>query len=180
MPARRHLSLGAVCLVTLAAALSFGAGAARAGVAVGPHVRALYASKLLWATIDVCNARDQPNTLGVRGSMPGDGNRRDRMYMAFRLQYLEAASRRWVDLAGAAKPPFVAVGAGSSARQGGRSFQLVPVAGRPAFTLRGVVEFQWRLGRTVIAATSRPTSAPHPSLAGADPKGYSASSCLIG
>ncbi len=30
-------------------------------------------SRELWATVDVCNPKDQPNTVGIRGSMPGDG-----------------------------------------------------------------------------------------------------------
>jgi hypothetical protein len=69
---------------------------------------------------------------------------------------------------------------GASARQAGRSFQLNPVAGQPAFTLRGVVNFQWRHGASVLAQTSRATSAGRDSLAGSDPAGFSAASCLIG
>ena len=45
--------------------------------------------------------------------------------MRFRLQYLDAATKQWVDLSTAARPGFVAVGAAKSARQAGRSFQLV-------------------------------------------------------
>jgi hypothetical protein len=74
----------------------------------------------------------------------------------------------------------VAVGRGGSVRQGGRSFQLVPKAGRPASTLRGVVDYQWRRGRRVLQSASRPTSAGHASRAGADPPGFSAASCVIG
>ena len=137
-------------------------------------------SRELWATIDVCNAPDQPNTLGIRGSMPGDGHSTDRMYMSFRLQYLDRASMHWLELAGGGTPAFVAVDGAGSSRQGGRSFQLVPVAGKPAFSLRGVVSFQWRRGKTVLAATTRVTTAGRHSLAGADPADYSAATCLIG
>src|ERR1700719_1884116 len=62
---------------------------------------ALLTSRELWATIDVCSPTDQPYYVGIRGSMPGDGQGRDRMYMSFRLQYLDSASGRWVNLAGA-------------------------------------------------------------------------------
>ena len=65
-------------------------------------------------------------------------------------------------------------------RQGGRSFQLVPRPGKPAVNLRGVVEYQWRRGKTVMQSTSRPTSAGHKSVAGADPPGFSSATCLIG
>jgi hypothetical protein len=140
---------------------------------------ALLSSHELWATIDVCSAADQPDTVGIRGSMPGDGQTRDRMYMSFRLQYMDVAGKRWVNLAGASSK-FVAVGAGSAARQGGWSFQLVPVPGKPAFALRGVVSFQWRVGAGVIASVSRPTTAGRHSLAGADPAGFSAATCLVG
>jgi hypothetical protein len=145
-----------------------------------PTTHRLLASKELWATIDVCNPTDQPNTVGIRGSMPGDGRPTGRMFMSFRLQYLEPASNKWLDLASGATPRFVSVGAAGSARQGGRSFQLVPVAGKPAFTLRGVVDFQWRRGGKVLQSAVRATTAGHQSLAGADPAGFTAASCLIG
>jgi hypothetical protein len=102
------------------------------------------------------------------------------MYMRFRLQYLESATKHWVDLSNGATPNFVAVGGAKSARQAGRSFQLVPVPGKPAFVLRGVVNFQWRRGTTVVESLSRATTAGHQSLAGADPPGFSAATCSIG
>jgi hypothetical protein len=141
--------------------------------------RALLHSHELWATIDVCDPADQPSTVGIRGSMPGDGHKHDSMYMSFRLQYMNA-SGRWVNLSSDASSSFAPVGTGASARQGGTSFELQPVAGRPAVTLRGVVDFQWRRGKTVIVSGAEPTTAAHKSLAGADPEGYSAASCIIG
>jgi hypothetical protein len=156
------------------------AGAAATGTTVG--ARALDRSRELWATIDVCSPPDQLNTLGVRGSMPGDGQAKDTMYMSFRLQYEDSATGTWVNLegSGAPAPAYVAVGTGKSARQAGRSFQLVPVAGKPAFTLRGVVSFQWRRGTAIVHTVSRPTTAGQLSLAGADPAGFSAATCIIG
>jgi hypothetical protein len=135
-------------------------------------------SRQLWATINICNPKDQPDIVGVRGSMPSDGRAHDTMYMSFRLQYLSSTTKHWADLAGTT-PSFIAVGRGT-ARQGGQSFQLMPVPGKPAFTLRGLVEFQWRRGKTVVQSTRRPTTAGHVSLAGADPRGFSAATCQIG
>lgn len=178
MAVSRHLIVGLAALAALPAAPAL-AAPSPAGRRAFAGRHALLTSKELWATIDVCNAPDQPNVLGVRGSMPGDGQPRDRMYMSFRLQYLERSSGRWVDLA-AAKPAFVAVGGGGSARQAGRSFQLVPVTGKPAFAMRGVVGFQWRRGSTVLLSVTRATTAGHRSLAGADPPDFSAASCQIG
>jgi hypothetical protein len=141
--------------------------------------RALLASRELWATIDICNAPGKADTVGIRGSMPGDGATGDRMYMSFRLQYMNAA-KRWVDLASGTTPRFVAVGSGGSARQGGSSFELKPMTGKPAVTLRGVVDFQWRHGKTVLMSTAQPTSAGHKAVVGADPANYSAATCAIG
>ena len=160
-------------LVALAAAAAPATGAARVSN------RALLASQELWATIDVCNPGDQPNTVGIRGSMPGDGSSADKLYMAFRLQYMNPTNH-WVDLLRGAAPAYISVGGASAAREGGRSFQLVPVAGRPASRLRGVVDFQWRHRRTVLLRVSRPTTAGHQALAGADPASFSAASCQIG
>ncbi len=88
----------------LAAALALGASAtaqarsasAKKGTPTASE-RALLHSHELWATIDVCDPADQPDTVGVRGSMPGDGNAHDRMYMSFRLQYLDSATKAWVE-----------------------------------------------------------------------------------
>lgn len=157
-------------------------GAHPSGVRAGRRrasERALLRSHALWATIDVCGPADQPDTVGVRGSMPGDGHRHDRMYMSFRLQYRDA-SGHWLDVSSGASSSWVAVGAGGSPRQGGTSFELKPATGRPAVTLRGVVDFQWRRGKRVLASAARSTSASHRSLAGADPKGFSAATCVIG
>jgi hypothetical protein len=178
-----HLRRAALAAGLIACALAGPASAATVAPRSGAEaalLKSLLRSRELWATIDVCSPSDQPNYVGVRGSMPGDRHPHDAMYMSFRLQYMEAASRRWVDLASAKPPAFVFVGPAGSVRQGGRSFKLVPAAGKPASTLRGVVEYQWRRGRTVLQSGTRPTTAGRTSLAGADPPGFSAESCLIG
>jgi hypothetical protein len=140
---------------------------------------ALLTSSQLWATIDVCNPPDQPDTVGIRGSIPGDGQAGQIMFMRFRLQYM-ASSKHWVDLTTEAGSGWVAVGRAKATRQAGRSFQLVPVPGKPAFMLRGVVSFQWRRGATVVTSVSRPTTSGRQSLAGADPAGFSSATCSIG
>ncbi len=144
-----------------------------------PEVTSLLRSRLLWATIDICNPADQPNTVGIRGSMPGDHHSHDTMYMRFRLQYMDATTKTWTDLS-KATANYAVVGSGLAARQAGRSFQLNPVAGQPAFTLRGVVNFQWRRGSAVLTQVSRTTTPGRVSLAGSDPSGFSAATCAIG
>jgi hypothetical protein len=140
--------------------------------------QALLHSRELWATVDVCSPKDQPNTIGIRGSMPGDGHARDTMYMRFRVQYLDSATNQWLDLKGA-DSGLLKVGLAQLARQAGRSFQFAPLAGKPAFTMRGEIAFQWRRGATVLQSATRATSSGHKSLAGADPRGYSAATCKV-
>ena len=118
-------------LALLAPALAQGAPVAPRTSRESALLKALLHSRELWATIDVCNPADQPDTVGIRGSMPGDKHPRDRMYMSFRLQYQDTTTMKWLDLASGASPAFVPVGPGGSVRQGGRSFQLVPKAGKP-------------------------------------------------
>jgi hypothetical protein len=176
----------AVAAIALAGALTAtGTAACVPALAASPsrarHAQALSSLRLspaLWATIDVCNPADQRYTVGIRGSMPGDGQAHDTMMMRFRLQYMDATLARWVDLA-SADSAFLPVGAARSARQAGRSFVLLPPGGRSAFTLRGVVSFQWRRGAKVLATLSRTTTSGHQSLAGADPANFSASTCRI-
>jgi len=163
-----------------AAGVAVASAAATTPVSRTPVPRhSLFKSRQLWATVDVCNAPDQTDTIGIRGSMPGDGRPKDTMFMRFRVQYLDATTKKWVDLPQGGDSGFLPLGAARAARQAGRSFQFVPTAGKPAFTLRGVVSFQWRLGIHVVHAVSRVTTAGHQSLAGADPAGFSAASCSI-
>ncbi|MGH2835106.1 MAG: hypothetical protein ACRDKD_02770 [Solirubrobacteraceae bacterium] len=140
-------------------------------------MRALERSRALWATVDVCSPSDQPNFVGVRGSMPGDAHSGDVMYMRFRIQYEEASTHRWVNLAKGADSGFVKVGSASLARQDGRSFRFI--TNQQTFMLRGDVTFQWRRGQSVLGTVSRVTQAGHASLVGADPKNYSAATCKL-
>jgi hypothetical protein len=146
----------------------------------GKLMAALLRSRELWATIDLCNPHDQPDYVGVRGSMPGDKRSHDKMYMSFKLQYQDATSKKWIDLAKGVTQTFTYVGPGGSVRQGGSSFQLVPRTGQAAYTLRGVVGFQWRRGARILQSAIRTTTAAHKSVSGADPAGYSAATCVIG
>jgi hypothetical protein len=144
----------------------------------------LYASRQLWATVDVCNPKDQPNTIGIRGSMPSDGRRGDAMFMRFRVQYQNSSTKKWVDIAKGpgsqgADSGLQPVHPGGLASESGRNFQMVPTPGA-AFTLRGVVSFEWRRGIHVVHSATRVTTAGHKTLTGADPAGFSAAICTIG
>jgi len=135
-------------------------------------------SPLLWATIDVCNTPGHPDTIGIRGSMPGTGDAQQTMYMQFVVEY-RSPTGRWHYLPGGGVSGFVAVGSGSSrARQAGQDF-AIRRSTTQAYTLRGVVVFEWRLKGRTIAQDVRATRSGHSAAAGADPSGYSAATCTI-
>src|ERR1700704_3330551 len=85
MPGRRSARTPFAAASALAALLA--AGSAVAAAAAGQTAKARAASSVLssrqlWATINVCNPKDQPDIVGVRGSMPSDGHPHDKMYMS--------------------------------------------------------------------------------------------------
>jgi hypothetical protein len=182
----RRLRLTYRVLVVTSVATAIATGATSAAAA-SPARRArpaqlpasLRSSSQLWATIDVCSPPDQRDTIGIRGSMPGDGSARDSMFMRFRLQHVDATLRRWVDLANAASR-FMAVGTSSFGREGGVSFTLYRPPSGTSYVLRGVVTFQWRHGSKVLGTLSRATGSGHPGSTGSDPRNYSAATCHIG
>jgi hypothetical protein len=135
-------------------------------------------SALLWATVDVCNTALHPDTIGIRGSMPGTGDRQEQMYMRFIVEY-RSVSGHWHYFRTGGVSGFVAVGdAGSLSRQAGQNFVLSPNFSA-TYVLRGVVEFEWRLHGRTIASSVRSTTGGHRVAAGADPPGFSAPSCKL-
>ena len=172
--------IGALQLLAPAGVLASSSAPSVAPSSSGPLLSAPERREL-WATVDVCNAPDDPpHTIGIRGSAPGvAGEAHEELYIRFRLQHLEAATGRWVNLSDGADSGFALVGPAKMARQYGWLFVLKPAAGAKALTLRGVVTFQWRAGTTIVQTLSRPTTAGHKSLAGADPAGFSAATCLL-
>ncbi len=135
-------------------------------------------SRHLWATINVCDTPANPNTLGLRASMPGTGRRTQTMWMRFRVQYRARGERTaWRSLADA-DSGYVRIGhAAIKARQSGWSG---PFALRPGarYRGRGVGAFQGRRG-TRVAARATETTTPDHHVSVADPDGYSEASCVV-
>jgi len=132
----------------------------------------------LWATVNVCDTPAYPNTIGIRGSMPGAEDRRQSMWMRFEVQYYDEAAGRWFAVAEGGDSGFVPVGLARRSRQAGRSFRIEPKAG-DSVLLRGKVTFQWRRKGEILRQARRRTTKGHESRAGADPAGYTAASCEI-
>lgn len=97
--------------------------------------------------------------------------------MRFVVEYYSQAHRRWSRL-DAGDSGFLRVGRGRKPRQFGRSLRIEPP--REPVLLRGRVLFQWRTeGGAVLQSERARTRKGHRSNVGADPSGFSATTCTI-
>jgi len=159
---------------TLAAFLLLAASAAAAKKAPS-----IYESKLLWATVNVCDTAKHPDIVGIRASMPGSGIAKERMYIRFQLQYYSATDTRWHNIGETGDSGFISVGSAKfKARQTGRNFAVTPPSSG-SFILRGAVTYEWRRGGEVVRRARKRTRSGHPNTVGADPKDFSSSRCEI-
>lgn len=158
--------------------------AATAAVLLGAPAAALAlanptTSPKLWATVNLCDTPGHPDTIGVRGSMPGTGHRGQRMYMRIRIQYLDPATQTWLPLGSEGDSHRFYVGSATHAvRQAGMSFSYTPPA-TGATTLRGDVTFEWRRKQRALYTAEKLTEPGHPDASQADPPGYSAATCDV-
>jgi hypothetical protein len=135
-----------------------------------------------WATVNVCDTAGHPDGIGVRGWMPGTGDRGDELFMRLQVQFLRRSDGTWRALGGSGDSGFLDVGSGAArgGRQAGRTFTVAPPAqGQPAFVLRGLVTFEWRSDGVVVRRARRATTGGHPGTPGADPENASAPTCSI-
>jgi hypothetical protein len=125
--------------------------------------------------------------------MPGNGLRQ-RMYMRFRAQYWSPARSAWAPVGGSGTSRWVYAGSARyRSRQAGWTFEFKRPTGM-AYTIRGLVEFQWRARRkkrrsgrakrsrrrwVVVRRRRRVTRAGLSGVEGGDPPGTSRASCLI-
>jgi hypothetical protein len=134
-----------------------------------------------WATVNVCDTAGHPDGIGVRGSMPGTGDRRDELSMRIELQYLRRRDDRWMRVGRSGDSGMLDVGHGDARmRQAGRTFTIAPPdEGRPPHLLRALVTFEWRRDGALRRRARRATRGGHEDTPGADPSGHSAATCAI-
>jgi hypothetical protein len=130
--------------------------------------------KDLWATVNICNTAKHPDSLGVRGRMPGNGTKQ-KMAMRFTAQY--KSNHKWHN-AGSPSPWRSAGSAVFSWGETGWTFDFQKPTTGTQLVLRGLVNFRWKIHGKVVRTARAITTAHHPS-AGADPKNYSAAICRI-
>ena len=129
-----------------------------------------------WATVNVCDTLDHPNAIGIRGSMDGMA-RKTAMYMRFRVKFRSGDGWSYAPLTDSG---WQRIGSGKrGVHDSGWTFRFKPPATGGAHILRGLVQFQWRRGKKVVARSRTLTTAGHPDTAGADPSDFSAAICEI-
>jgi hypothetical protein len=134
---------------------------------------------LLWATVNVCDTRRAPDTIGIRGSMPGSGTKRERMFMRFQVHFRDPADGAWKPIGRTGDSGWIRVGSGRfRSRQSGRNFVVRPPA-EGSFLLRGHVTYEWRRNGRVVRRATRRTEGNRPRTRGADPPRYSAAVCEV-
>ena len=154
-----------------------------AALALGPGaLPAATAKPRPWATVNICDTVRQPNALGVRASMPGNG-RAERMYVRIHAQYLHPTRGRYVDLGGSLSSPWLFAGSARfRRREVGYTFVFAPPPAGRSYLLRARVEFQWRRRRgrrlRAVRRARAVTEAGHRTR-GADPRGFSAATCRL-
>lgn len=130
-----------------------------------------------WATVNICDTAANPNTIGIRASMPR-GKVGEQLFIRFRVQYLSTQDSKWHQITEGGDSGWVSVPKPSGrARQKGWSFQISPNS--DAIKLRGAVTMEWRKNGEVARRKREYTHSGHKSAAAADPPGYSAATCTI-
>ena len=163
-------TLGAIALLMAAAP------ACAAARQADPILR----DKRLWTTINVCDTVGHPDSIGIRGSRPGSGDKAEVMFMRFQVQLFSQDDAHWHNLPGA-DSGFVQVGSARyKTRQSGNTFTITPPReGAAPYLLRGAVTFDWREAGEVVRHARKSTTAAHPDTAGSDPAGFTAATCSI-
>ncbi len=171
-----RVALATTVLALGVCAATFTAGASAATIDPTPAqiriaIRQAERSKSLWATVNICNSRRYPNTIGIRGQMPSLGFAAW-LSMSIQLNYFDTTKKQFLT-DGAAQT--IRLGRSSTKlQQGGETWQFSgPVL------LDATVQFIWRRSGKLLGETTQTTSAGHPSADFGSPPRYSAEQCQI-
>jgi hypothetical protein len=137
-------------------------------------------SEMVWATVNVCQARGkrgaQGGTIGVRGQMPTLGFT-STLSMTIALNRYSATSKSFVALPYATATTTISPGTfATDLHQDGAVF---PFSG-PAGLLNATVTFSWTRAGKLLGTTTRQTTAGHRGAAGGRPAHYSTAQCQLG
>jgi hypothetical protein len=137
-------------------------------------------SKMLWATVNVCQTKGKKaakgGSIGVRGQMPTLGFA-STLGMTIQLNRYSAKSKSFVALPYATAKTTVSPGTfATDLHQDGAVF---PFSG-PAGLLDATITFSWTRADKLLGSTTQQTTAGHHDVSGARPAHYSTAQCQLG
>jgi hypothetical protein len=137
-------------------------------------------SKMLWATVNVCQVKGQQaahgGSIGIRGQMPTLGFT-STLSMTIQLNHYSVTSKSFVAIPVATAKRTVSLGAfATDLHQAGEVF---PFSG-PAGLLNATVTFSWTRAGKLLGSTTQQTTAGHRDAVGGRPAHYSAAQCQLG
>jgi hypothetical protein len=169
--ASRIAALAALVLAAPApAALASSGSHAPSAQQIRAAVRSAAQSRLLWATVNICNTTRHRDTIGIRGQAP---SLPFATTISMRIQVDYWNGSKFVPDRYATKR----VNIGDPVNevvQNGANFTF-----HPPEILSGTIEFEWKLGGRVIGRATRLTGHGYKHVAGGDPSGYSTATCRI-
>jgi hypothetical protein len=170
-----RLFTGALLVVVLAVVATPALGAASGPTPnqIKTAVHNAERSKRLWATINVCDTRKHPNTIGIRGEVPALGFPAS-ISISIAVDFYSQTDKRFEPDPNAIQK--IKLGeVAHGIHQRGVTFRFAPHTGR----LRGTATFSWTRKGKVVGSTKRITTASHHDADFGDPSGYSAATCMI-
>jgi hypothetical protein len=170
-----RLFTGALLVLVLAVAATPALGAASGPTPnqIKSAVHNAERSKRLWATINVCDTRKHPHTIGIRSEAPALGFQAT-ISISIAVDFYSKTDRRFEPDPNATK--MIKVGPVTHGiHQRGVTFRFAPHTGR----LRGTATFSWTRHGKVLGSTKRLTTPSHHDADFGDPSGFSAATCMI-
>jgi hypothetical protein len=130
-------------------------------------------STSLWATVNICNSKAQPHTIGIRGQMPTLGFPAW-LSMKITLNYYSTKEKQFIPVT-TNGTHLVRLGRSSTRlQQGGWSWTIDQGA-----LLNADVQFFWRREGVLLGQKTLTTTAGHPNADGGSPPHYSAKECQL-
>lgn len=170
----RASRIAALAVVIAATPAPAAVAKARGGTPTQQQIRAAVRgaerSRLLWATVNICNTARHRNTIGIRGQAPSLPFATT-MSMLIQVDYWNG--RKFIPDPYASKR--LDLGDPSNeVVQNGANFTF-----RPPVILSGTIEFEWKLAGRVIGHATRFTGHGYKGVAGGDPAGSSSATCRM-
>jgi len=170
-----RLFTGALLVLVLAVAATPALGAASGPTPnqIKSAVHNAERSKRLWATINVCDTRKHPHTIGIRSEAPALGFQAT-ISISIAVDFYSKTDKRFEPDPNATK--MIKVGPVTHGiHQRGVTFRFAPHTGR----LRGTATFSWTRHGKVLGSTKRLTTPSQHDADFGDPSGFSAATCMI-